>query len=676
MKRSLTVFVITMSIAFVACGGGDSDLHFADTLDYDSYDSIYNDDGGFVIIYEMLDKRFNKITFPGTHNSYAGAEWPSHVENQDLTIAEQLENGIRYIEFDIDKDLYVNHNGFWSGYLNERLDQIKSYVRTHPKQVFTIRIADLSPTTFLSGNAPSPEDAYRKMNAKLIERGLGQYIYNWDSIRGNDDPLKCYIPDPWPTLREMIDSGRNVMFFHHRDYNGHGVFDEGVFPVLTFGETEQYYFYSATKLELLSKMMPIWSPPLERQKDGPDRLFLIEVTPDGGATAGDKEDASKNNDGRKLYQLARQHEDEILPDNRAINFINVDYFMTSHAGSLPIDVVDACNRLNYERFNIGWEKSEFFWELYPYEFDDSRNEVLSQLPAIKSEVAEVIDDYENKRNLDGHEDSGKIVSTTYETDHFGLTLLEYPWYRLPEWAVDNDLFTRWCGSSSRPDHTWGIDLGARKFMDEIAIAWEFSHKGPAYIVYVSNDDDRFADGISRDELINDDGWMPVVIQSSERPNIVPLEPWDRRTIDLDSLGLESARYVKIKVTDADPEYWPSFYEVRIYQSLIQVVIDIKPGSEPNSINLGSKGVIPVSVLTTDDFDATMVDGESCRFGPNEAEPEHYAIEDIDIDGALDMIFHFRTQQSGIDAQDTEATLTCQTQDGWHINGDDSIRIVP
>jgi hypothetical protein len=659
-----TLFMIFLCLILVGCGnGGDRSTPFDDT-----YDPIYNDDGGFVITYMMLEKRYNEITFPGTHNSYAGAEWPPWVENQDLTIAQQLENGIRYIEFDIDRNLYVNHGGAWSGYLNERLDQIISYVRAHPQQIVTVRIADLSPTSFGLGNAPSPEYAYREMNAKLIERGLDQYIYNWDSTKSNADPSKCYVPDPWPTLGEMIESGKNVMFFHHRDYNDHGVFDEGVSPGLSYGDTDLHYFYDAPQLEQLSRSMPIWAPPRYRQQEGSNRLFLIEVTPDNNAPAGDSHEASKNNDGRKLYQLAKQHEDEILPDNRVVNFINVDYFMTSNAGSLPIDTVDASNRLNYERFGINWEKSEYFWESYPYEFDGSKIEIISQIPAIKAEVKEVIDDHKNKINLDGHEDKGLIVSTPNNTG--------YDWRRLPEWAVDNDLFTRWAGSSSSPNHTWGIDLGASKFFNEIAIAWEFSHKAPAYTFYASNDDDRFADGISNDELLDDDGWLPVVVQSSERPHIVPVEPWDRRTFDLNSLGLDGARYLKIKVTDADAQYWPSFYEVRVYQTVIPVSIDIKPGSYPNSINLRSRGVIPVGVLTNDDFDATMVNGESCHFGPNEAEPKHYAIEDIDNDGDLDMIFQFRTQESGIDAQDTEATLTCQTQDGWHIHGDDSIRIVP
>jgi hypothetical protein len=41
--------------------------------------------------------------------------------------------------------------------------------------------------------------------------------------------------------------------------------------------------------------------------------------------------------------------------------------------------------------------------------------------------------------------------------------------------------------------------------------------------------------------------------------------------------------------------------------VIDVVTDIKPGDDPNDINLESKGNIPVAILTTEEFDAQLVD---------------------------------------------------------------------
>ncbi|MDP2729015.1 MAG: hypothetical protein Q8O55_00805 [Dehalococcoidales bacterium] len=107
----------------------------------------------------------------------------------------------------------------------------------------------------------------------------------------------------------------------------------------------------------------------------------------------------------------------------------------------------------------------------------------------------------------------------------------------------------------------------------------------------------------------------------------------------------------------------------------EVEIDIKPGSDPNSINPKSKGVIPVAILTTPDFDASTVDPDTVRFGPDEAEAVHWALEDVDRDGDTDMILHFKTQDTGIQAGDTEATLTGEPVGGQVFAGTDSVRTV-
>jgi len=114
-----------------------------------------------------------------------------------------------------------------------------------------------------------------------------------------------------------------------------------------------------------------------------------------------------------------------------------------------------------------------------------------------------------------------------------------------------------------------------------------------------------------------------------------------------------------------------------------VEVDIKPGSDPNSINPGSKGVIPVAILTSDEFDATTVDPHTVRFGPEGAPVDTIgggklkaAIKDVDHDGESDLIMHFRTQETDIQPGDTEACLEGSTYDGIPIWGCDSVRTVP
>jgi hypothetical protein len=106
-----------------------------------------------------------------------------------------------------------------------------------------------------------------------------------------------------------------------------------------------------------------------------------------------------------------------------------------------------------------------------------------------------------------------------------------------------------------------------------------------------------------------------------------------------------------------------------------VEIDIKPGSDENVINLKSRGVVPVAVLTTDDFDAGDIDPGSVEFAGAKP-PVRSTLCDVDDDGDLDMLFHFKTEDLNLDEGDTTATLTCETTGGEQITATDSVRIVP
>lgn len=108
--------------------------------------------------------------------------------------------------------------------------------------------------------------------------------------------------------------------------------------------------------------------------------------------------------------------------------------------------------------------------------------------------------------------------------------------------------------------------------------------------------------------------------------------------------------------------------------IIEVEIDIKPGSDPNSINLNSKGVVPVAVLNTNDFDPYDVDPGAILFAG--AFPVRWTMEDVDGDGDLDMLFHFKTQKLVLDGDSIEATLTGKTYSGTPIEGTDTVNIVP
>jgi len=118
-------------------------------------------------------------------------------------------------------------------------------------------------------------------------------------------------------------------------------------------------------------------------------------------------------------------------------------------------------------------------------------------------------------------------------------------------------------------------------------------------------------------------------------------------------------------------------------AVIAVDIDIKPGSFPNPINLGSNGLVPVAILSSVDFDATTVDESTVELagamvairGKNRYLA---AVEDVNGDQLPDLVCHVETQNL-VDEdmfQDGYALVTGETFLGQSFEGWDEITIVP
>ncbi len=114
---------------------------------------------------------------------------------------------------------------------------------------------------------------------------------------------------------------------------------------------------------------------------------------------------------------------------------------------------------------------------------------------------------------------------------------------------------------------------------------------------------------------------------------------------------------------------------------IEVGIDIKPGSFPNSFNINGNGVIPVAVLGSDTFDVAEVDVSTLSFAgldvrvKGNGDPQ-CSVKDTNGDGHDDLVCQFVDDPDTWTPDDGTASLTGQLNDGTVFHGTDSINIVP
>jgi len=120
----------------------------------------------------------------------------------------------------------------------------------------------------------------------------------------------------------------------------------------------------------------------------------------------------------------------------------------------------------------------------------------------------------------------------------------------------------------------------------------------------------------------------------------------------------------------------------------QLTLDIKPSSDPAPINLKSKGVLPVAILSTDQLDATQVDVDTLRFGDpalinagaTPVGPLRGTYEDVDYDGVDDLMLKFSMKSlldNDVIGRDTvQGYVSGQLVDGTVVSGRDAVVIVP
>ncbi len=124
--------------------------------------------------------------------------------------------------------------------------------------------------------------------------------------------------------------------------------------------------------------------------------------------------------------------------------------------------------------------------------------------------------------------------------------------------------------------------------------------------------------------------------------------------------------------------------------VIRVSVDVKPMSWPNPLNVNKKGVLPVAILGTEDFDVTQIDPATILL--EGVAPLRWALEDVGTpgdplaagDGIMDLSLKFVAQEivaalgDVTDGQVLVLHLTGNLKEefsGTPIQGEDVVRII-
>ncbi len=120
-------------------------------------------------------------------------------------------------------------------------------------------------------------------------------------------------------------------------------------------------------------------------------------------------------------------------------------------------------------------------------------------------------------------------------------------------------------------------------------------------------------------------------------------------------------------------------EIAVYGAVetpvLQVAIDIKPGSSVNQIKLKDEGKVPVAILGDPAFDVTTVDRGTVEFAGAPPLSIGGLPEDLNGDGLLDLVLHFATQDLRLQPGDTQACLSGKTWSDQAFKGCDIVRVI-
>ncbi|KAI3625450.1 hypothetical protein CBS9595_000811 [Malassezia furfur] len=151
---------------------------------------------------DLCSRQFSNVTFIGAHDSYAVGPTTRFGANQELTVKDQLDSGIRALQIQGHKSsndgsgISLCHTSCTilnGGTLENYLSNVTDWVKANPNDVISIFIAN-------NDNLPATQ-----WDKGFTSSGLKSYTY----APGGQKLAK----KNWPTLQEMISKNQRVVVF-------------------------------------------------------------------------------------------------------------------------------------------------------------------------------------------------------------------------------------------------------------------------------------------------------------------------------------------------------------------------------------------------------------------------------------------------------------------------------
>ena len=162
---------------------------------------------------ELCARTYDRVTVPMTHNAMSNADEGWTPPNQTHGIERQLEDGIRGMMLDLHYyDADANENT--AGHIDGRSAADQVYLCHGPCALGHTRLLDglCTITKFLDANPGEVfsiifENDVTDVDTDAVVRASGLADYAYTHPRGA----------PWPTLRELIDTGKRVVLFEENE---------------------------------------------------------------------------------------------------------------------------------------------------------------------------------------------------------------------------------------------------------------------------------------------------------------------------------------------------------------------------------------------------------------------------------------------------------------------------